>query len=79
MILLELISLVPEIHEDAVLAVATYIDEYHMTPFDAFHAGLVATSGERVLSTEQDYDTVGLARVSLAPLDEDDCVVAPLG
>lgn len=70
--LLELVPIVPEIHEDAILAAATYIDEYHMTPFDAFHAGLVATKGEQVLSTELDYDTVGLNRVPLAPSGEDD-------
>jgi len=65
--LLELVPIVPEEHEDAVLAAAAFIDEYDLTPFDALHAGLVTTSEERVLSTEQDYDTVGLDRIPLAP------------
>lgn len=61
----ELVTLVREIHEDAVLAPVTYLDEYHMTPFDAFHASLVATKGEQVLSTKLDNDTVGLDRYRL--------------
>lgn len=65
--LLELVSIVPAEHEKAVLAAAAFIDEYDLTPCDALHAGLVATGDERVLSTEQDYDTVGLDRVPLAP------------
>ena len=63
--LLELVPIVPEEHEDAVLAAAAFLDEYDLTPFDALHAGLVTTGEERVLSTEQDYDTVGLERTSL--------------
>ena len=65
--LLELVPIVPQHHEDAVLAAAAFLDEYEMTPFDALHAGVIATSEERVLSTEQDYDTVGLDRVPLDP------------
>jgi len=65
--LLELVPIVPEAHEDAVLAAAAFLDEYDLTPFDALHAGLVTTGKERVLSTEQDYDTVGLDRVPLKP------------
>jgi len=65
--LLELVPIVPEDHEDAVLAAAAFLDEYHLTPFDALHAGIIATSEERVLSTEQDYDAIGLDRVSLEP------------
>nr|WP_253741550.1 hypothetical protein [Halorientalis sp. IM1011] len=41
--------------------------EYGLTPFDALHAGLVTTGDGRVLSTEQDYDTVGLDRTPLEP------------
>jgi len=63
--LLELVPIVSEKHEDAVLAAAAFLDEYDLTPFDALHAGLVTTSEERVLSTEQDYDTVGLDRIPL--------------
>ncbi|WP_247730474.1 PIN domain-containing protein [Halovivax limisalsi] len=63
--LLELVPIVPSEHEDAVLAAAAFLDEYDLTPFDALHAGLVTTREERVLSTEQDYDTVGLERTPL--------------
>ncbi|MFC6863614.1 PIN domain-containing protein [Halomicroarcula sp. GCM10025817] len=65
--LLELVPIVPEAHEDAVLAAAAFLDEYDLTPFDALHAGLITTGEERVISTEQDYDTVGLDRISLEP------------
>lgn len=65
--LLELVPIEPAEHEDAVLAAAAFLDEYHLTPFDALHAGIVATRGDTVLSTEQDYDTLGLERVPLAP------------
>jgi predicted nucleic acid-binding protein len=65
--LLELVPIVPEEHEDAVLAAAAFLDEYDLTPFDALHAGLVTTGEERVLSTEQDYDTVGIDRTPLEP------------
>jgi predicted nucleic acid-binding protein len=63
--MLELVPIVPQAHEDAVLAAAAFIDEYDLTPFDALHAGLVTTGKGRVLSTEQDYDTVGLDRTPL--------------
>lgn len=69
--LLELVPIVPEHHEDAVLAAAAFLDEYELTPFDALHAGVVATSEERVLSTEQDYDVVGVDRVPLEPDTEE--------
>ena len=69
--LLELVPITPPEHEDAVLAAAAFIEEYQLTPFDALHAGVVATSGEDVLSSEQDYDTVGLDRIPLEP-DGDD-------
>jgi len=65
--LLELVPIVPERHEKAVLAAAAFIDEHGMRPFDALHAGIVATGDERVLSTEQDYDVVGLDRTALEP------------
>jgi predicted nucleic acid-binding protein len=54
--LLELVPIVPEEHEDAVLAAAAFLDEYDLTPFDALHAGIITTGEGRVLSTEQDYD-----------------------
>jgi predicted nucleic acid-binding protein len=65
--LLELVPVAPPEHEDAVLAAAAFLDEYDLTPFDALHAGLITTRGESVLSTEQDYDTVGLDREPLEP------------
>jgi len=63
--LLELVPIRPKKHEDAVLAAAAFLDEYELTPFDALHAGLVTTGNKCVLSTEQDYDTVGLDRTPL--------------
>lgn len=63
--LLELVPIVPDEHEEAVLAAAAFLDEYDMTPFDALHAGLVTVSGGRVLSTERDYDAIGIDRVPL--------------
>ena len=63
--LLELVPIRPNTHEDVVLAAAAFIDEYDLTPFDALHAGFVTTTKTRVLSTEQDYDTVGLDRIPL--------------
>ncbi|ELZ65341.1 PilT protein domain-containing protein [Haloferax prahovense DSM 18310] len=65
--LLELVPITPKEHEDAVLAAAAFLEEYHLTPFDALHAGVIATSGEEVLSSEQDYDTVGIDRTPLEP------------
>ncbi|RBI60028.1 PIN domain nuclease [halophilic archaeon] len=63
--LLELVPVTPEQHEDAILAAATFLDEYDMTPFDALHAGMAATEEGAVLSSEQDYDTAGLDRIPL--------------
>lgn len=60
--LLELVPIQPAEHEEAVLAAATFLEEYHMAPFDALHAGMVATGEGTVLSSEKDYDTVGLGR-----------------
>lgn len=65
--LLELVPIAPPKHEDAVLAAAAFIEEHQLTPFDALHAGVAATSGDRVLSSEQDYDAVGLDRIPLEP------------
>ena len=63
--LLELVPIKPTAHEDAVLAAAAFLDEYHLTPFDALHAGMAATRDGTVLSSEQDYETVGLDRMAL--------------
>lgn len=69
--LLELVPIRPADHEEAVLAAATFLEEYHMTPFDALHAGLAATGERTVLSSEKDYDTVGLDRLPLETYPED--------
>jgi hypothetical protein len=45
-----------------ILAAATFLDEYDLTPFDPLHAGPATTGDERVLLTELDYDTVGFDR-----------------
>lgn len=63
--LLELVPIEPTIHEEAVLAAATYLEEFDLTPLDALHAGIVTVSDERVLSTERDYEILGLKRVPL--------------
>lgn len=68
--LLELVPIAPEDHEDSVLAAAAFLDEYNMTPFDALHAGVVTEGGGRVLSTEQDYDEIGLDRLPLGEYSE---------
>lgn len=65
--LLEVVRISPTEHEDAVLAAADFIEEFDLTPFDALHAGMIVISGDQVLSTEQDYDALGLDRVSLEP------------
>jgi predicted nucleic acid-binding protein len=65
--LFELVPIVLTEHEDAVLAAAAFLDEYDLTPFDVLHAELVTTGDGRVLSTEQDYDAVGLTRTPLEP------------
>ena len=64
--LIELVPVVPSEHEDAILAAAAFIDEHGLTPFDALQAGIVTAGNERVLSSELDYDTVGLDRVPLS-------------
>ncbi|MFC6874669.1 PIN domain-containing protein [Halobellus marinus] len=63
--LLELVPVRPEEHEEALLAAAAFIDEYGTTPFDAIHAGIAHVNGDIALSTETDYDTVGVERVPL--------------
>lgn len=70
--LLDLVSVEPTRHEEAILAAATFIEDEDLMPFDALHAGLAATTGETVLSSETDYDAVGVDRVALAPPDTDD-------
>ncbi len=65
--LLELVPIQPQTHEDAVLAASAFLEENDLTPFDALHAGIVSQSHERVLSSERDYDTLGVTRLPLEP------------
>jgi predicted nucleic acid-binding protein len=39
---------------DTVVAAATYVDDYGMTPFDALH--LVESDGDRIVSSDEAYD-----------------------
>lgn len=65
--LLELVPIRPAVHERAVLAAAGLLDEHDLTPFDALHAGFVSQGDRRILTSEMDYDAVGLTRVPLEP------------
>lgn len=65
--LLELVPVSPEADEEAILAAATYLDEYDTTPFDALHAGIAATRGEQILASDRIFDTLDVDRVSLEP------------
>ena len=65
--LLELVPVRPEADEHAVLAAATYLEEHDMTPFDALHAGIAATRGERILASDRAFDTLDVERVPLEP------------
>ncbi|RQG89340.1 PIN domain-containing protein [Natrarchaeobius chitinivorans] len=67
--LLELVPVRPQAHEDALLAAATYLEEYEMTPFDALHAGIAASQNERILSSDLSYDDLDVTRVPLEPED----------
>ncbi len=68
--LLELVPIGSKRHEMAVLAAAAFLEEHELTPFDALHAGMAATGDGPVLSSEQDYDTVGLDRRPLETYPE---------
>jgi predicted nucleic acid-binding protein len=68
--LLELVPVRDEEEKQVVLKAVNYYDE-GMTPFDAFHAATAETRGMDVLSSEQDYEDVEVARVPLEPTDEE--------
>lgn len=71
--LLNVVPVRPESHEQAVLKAVQYQDEYGMSNFDAFHAGMVETWGTPVLGSEQDYDELDIERLPLEPdTDTDD-------
>ena len=63
--MLELVPVHPSEHEQALLAAVAFINDQNLTPADAVHAGIAHTEGESILSTEQDYDLVGIERVDL--------------
>ncbi len=63
--MLEKVPVRPAEHEQALLAAVAFINDHNLTPADAVHAGIAHTEGEPVLSTEQDYDSVGVERVDL--------------
>ncbi|MFA1611572.1 PIN domain nuclease [Halobellus rubicundus] len=69
--LLELVPIRPAEQEDALLVAVSFIEEYGTTPFDSIHAGIAHTNGDTVLSTKQDYDTVGVERVPLDSYRDD--------
>lgn len=65
--LLDEVPINPPSDEDVALAAATFLDEYQITPFDAFHAGIVVTRNTQILASDRIYDEVGLDRVQLEP------------
>lgn len=69
--LVETVPVYPAEHEEAVLLAATLTEEYDLTPFDALHAATAITSGEKLLTSERDYDDLNVDRVPLEP-DEPD-------
>ena len=66
--LVEQIPVRPEIHEQAVLTAAVLADDHGFTPFDAIHGGIAIATGQPVLTSERDYDNIGVDRV---PLESD--------
>lgn len=67
--LVEKVPVRPAGQEEAVLLAAALAEEYGLTPFDALHAATAITSGEKLLSSEQDYDEVGVDHVPLENTD----------
>lgn len=65
--LVECVPVRPEVHERAVLTAAVLAEEHGLTPFDAVHAGVAVATGERILSSERDYDELDVERVPLEP------------
>lgn len=68
--LLELVPVRPETDEAALLAAATYLDEYDVTPFDAIHAGVATTRGGRILASDAVFDELDVERHPLEPETE---------
>jgi predicted nucleic acid-binding protein len=63
--LVEKVPVYPAEQEEAVLLAAALAEEHGLTPFDALHAATAVTSGEQLLTSEQDYDDTGVDRVPL--------------
>lgn len=63
--LLESVPVRPAHHERALLVAVAFINDHGLTPNDAVHAGIAHVEDETVLSTEEDYDLVGVDRVTL--------------
>ena len=66
--LVEQVPVRPEVHEQAVLTAAVLADDHGFTPFDAIHGGIAISTGQPVLTSERDYDDIGVDRV---PLESD--------
>ena len=66
--LIEQIPVRPEVHEQAVLTAAVLANDHGFTPFDAIHGGIAISTGQPVLTSERDYDDIGVDRV---PLERD--------
>jgi len=63
--MLEMVPVHPTEHEQALLAAVAFINDHNLTPADAVHAGIAHVEGETIISTEQDYDLVGVERIDL--------------
>jgi len=66
--LVEQIPVRPEVHEQAVLTAAVLADDHGFTPFDAIHGGIAVATDQPILTSERDYDDIGVDRV---PLERD--------
>ena len=66
--LVEQVPVRPEVHERAVLTAAVLADDHGFTPFDAIHGGIAVATDQPILTSERDYDDIGVDRV---PLESD--------
>lgn len=67
--LLELVPVRDDEERQIVLKAVNYYAD-GMTPLDAFHAATAETRERVVLSSEQDYDEIGVERLPLEPQGE---------
>jgi len=63
--LVERVPIRPPSKEETVLLAAGLAQEHDLTPFDAVHAAEAITTDERLLTSERDYDDIGVDRVPL--------------